>query len=88
MKPSESEPVCLISFEIARTRLGGGPDSRPSFWKVYREEQELNRRTRFQNEHVRICRPVLAPLMPQLKNTFYFRKDRLVVEKKTQVPTE
>lgn len=81
MVPNEQERICLISFEVARTRLGGGPKDRPSFWKVYRQEQELNARTDFKNEHVRICAPVLKPLLPHLNDPAYYRKGRLVYEK-------
>ena len=81
MKPTENEPICLISYEVTKIRLGGEPDSRPSFWKVYREEQQLNQKTQFQNEHVRICRPMLLHLKDHLGKPAYFRRDRLLMER-------
>ena len=81
MKPTETEPICLVSFEIARIRLGGGPDERPSFWKVYREEQELNQKTGFRNEHVRICWHHLVSPRLTLEGPVYFRQGRLVMER-------
>ena len=81
MKPSHSEPICLVSYELAQIRLGGGPDSRPSFWRVYREELELNRRTKFRNEHVRICRNVLRSLRQRVETPVYYRGNRLTTER-------
>lgn len=81
MQPSENEPICLITFEVAKIRLNGGPEERPSFWKVYREEQALNLRTNFENEHVRICLPMLGPIFPLRKIPHYMRKGRLVMER-------
>ena len=81
MAPKDSERICPISFEVARIRLGGGPDTRPSFWKVYREELELNRKTAFRNEHVRICSPLLGEAVARLKQECYFRKGQLVSER-------
>ncbi len=82
--PDISERICPVSFEVARIRLGGGPDSRTSFWKVYREELALNRKTEFRNEHVRICRNLLAPAFQHLDEAHYYRKGRLVIEKPAQ----
>lgn len=79
--PSENEEICLITFEITRIRLGGGPEERKSFWKVYREEQALNEKTNFENEHVRICLPLLGPIFPLRKIPHYLRQGRLVRER-------
>jgi hypothetical protein len=81
MEPKESERVCPISFEVARILLGGGPDSRPSFWKVYREELALNKRTGYENQHLAICRPMLLPLKDVAGIPHYFRKGKLVPER-------
>jgi hypothetical protein len=84
--PSELEPVCLVSFEIARIRLGGGPDSRPSFWKAYREELALNLRTEYQNSHVQICRTQLKSLGDKLGRKAFFRRGNIVFERHIDVP--
>ena len=49
MQPSETEAICLVSYEITQILLGGGPEDRPSFWKQYREELELNKKTQYKN---------------------------------------
>lgn len=77
MEPTRDEPICLVSFELAHIRLGGGPWSRKSFWKAYREELELNRKTQYRNEHVRICRPVMRTLHVDLSEPVYFRDGSL-----------
>lgn len=78
MLPNENEEICPISYELAEIRLGGGPDTRPSFWKVYRAELELNRRTEYRNEHIRICRHVMKSLRAPQKGPLYFRNNNLV----------
>ena len=83
MIPQENEPICLISYEVTRIRLGGAPDVRPSFWTRYREELELNRKTRYQNSHIWICRNQLAPLADRLEKVFFYRNGRLIEEKPT-----
>jgi hypothetical protein len=80
VKPSENESICLISFEIARILLGGGPQSRMSFWKAYRREVELNLKTRYQNYHVRLCERQLQTLRQPVTGKVYYRGDRLVTE--------
>lgn len=84
MKPTESEKICLVCYELARIRLGGGPESRPSFWSVYREEVEFNAATQFRNDRVRICRDLLAPVFSRQHENWFFRKGRLVEEKLAQ----
>ncbi len=86
MQPTEAERICLISYEITHTLLGGGPDSRPSFWKVYRTELALNLKTGYENYHTHVCRPVLAPIIPKLKDPYFFRRGKLVMEKPAAVP--
>jgi len=81
MKPSENEPICLISYEITQILLGGGPEDRLSFWKQYREEQELNKRTNFQNYHVQVCRNHLISLKLDLKDPIFYRNKQLTLEK-------
>jgi hypothetical protein len=81
MKPSESEPICLISYEIARIRVGGEPKDRPGFWTAYREELELNQRTHYRNQHVWICRNQLMPLREKLDTRYFYRGERLVIER-------
>ena len=81
MKPSENEPLCLISYEITQILLGGGPEERSSFWKQYREEQELNKKTNFQNYHVQVCRNHLISLKLDLKEPVFYRNKQLTLEK-------
>lgn len=81
MKPAENEPICLISYEITQILLGGGPEDRPSFWKQYREEQELNKKTNFQNYHVQVCRNHLISLNLDLKDPVFYRNKQLTLEK-------
>lgn len=86
MKPLETEPICLISFEVACILLGGGPTSRPSFWKAYRNELALNRKTLYENYHIRLCRPHLTSLRINPTTPVYYRNDRLVCEKDVHAP--
>ena len=79
--PSETEPICLISYEIAHILLGGGPDSRPSFWKAYRRELALNQKTNYKNYHVHLCRDHLGSFKVQMNEPVYFRNERLTIEK-------
>lgn len=81
MKPDEFEPICLISYEIAGILLAGGPDTRPSFWKAYRRELELNRKTNYDNYHVRVCKGQLVSLSLDHRVPVYFRNNRLTTEK-------
>ncbi len=79
--PSITEPICPVSFEVTSILLGGGPDSRTSFWKTYRQELALNQKTEFRNEHVRICGRMLAAAFSRLNEPYFYRNGRLVVEK-------
>jgi hypothetical protein len=81
MQPNPDEPICPVSYEVTEIRLGGGPDSRPSFWRVYREELALNQKTQYRNEHIRICRNVLQSLRTPQNGALYFRNNRLTREK-------
>jgi hypothetical protein len=77
VEPTHDEPICLVSFELAHIRLGGGPWNRKSFWKAYREELDLNRRTQYRNEHIRICRPVMRTLHLPPGEPVFFRDGAL-----------
>jgi hypothetical protein len=79
--PGIDEPICLISYEITYILLGDGPGSRPSFWKMYRRELELNKKTDYQNYHVHVCRNQLSSLKMNLNQPVYFRNNRLTTEK-------
>lgn len=81
LAPAESERICLISFEVAKIRVGGDPDERPGFWAAYREELELNLKTNFMNQHVLICRNQLRHLADKLEIPFYYRDNRLTTER-------
>ncbi len=79
--PNSNEPICLISYEITFILLGDGPGARPSFWKHYRRELVLNRKTNYQNYHVRVCRHQLTSLRMNLNQPVFFRNNRLTTEK-------
>ncbi len=81
LKPTESEPICLISFEITCIRLGGGPEGRTGFWKAYREALAVNKRTKYQNDRVWICRNQIAALRIKPNERAFFRNGRLTLEK-------
>jgi hypothetical protein len=81
LTPRENEPICLVSFEITAILLGGRPEERPSFWKMYHREHELNQKTQYDNYHVRICREQLLALKLDLKEPVYYRHGRLTNEK-------
>lgn len=81
MKPSETEPICLVSYEITQILLGGGPEERLSFWKQYREELELNKKTKYNNYHVQVCKNHLISLNLDLKDPVYYRNKQLTLEK-------
>lgn len=79
--PDADEQICVVSYVIAYTRVGGGPEQRPGFWPAYREAQEVNRRTHFQNHRVGICRGLIEELFrryPSMKDEpVYFRNGGL-----------
>ena len=81
MQPTETEPICLISYEITQILLGGNPEERPSFWKRYREELELNRKTKYNNYHVQVCKSHLISLNLNLKEPVFYRNKQLTLEK-------
>jgi hypothetical protein len=85
VQPNETEPICLISYEITALLLAGGPDSRTSFWKAYRRELELNQKTNYQNYHIHLCRQHLADLKLDRSRPVFFRNGRLVTEKEIQI---
>jgi hypothetical protein len=79
--PGHDEPICLISYEITFILLGDGPKARPSFWKMYRRELALNRKTQYRNYHVSVCRHQLVSLRRHLGQPVYYRNHRLTTEK-------
>ena len=81
MKPSENEKICVISYEVARIRLGGGPESRLNFWKEYRAQLDYNLRTDYKNDRIRICRPELMKIDTKPTDNLFFRNGQLTVEK-------
>lgn len=81
LPPEANEPICLISYEITFILLGGGPDQRSSFWRAYRRELALNRKTEYRNYHVEVCRAHLVSLRMRLDHPVYFRHGRLTTEK-------
>lgn len=81
LQPDENERICLISYEITRILVAGGPDSRTGFWKAYRRELEHNRKTRYRNYHIDLCRHQLIELNLDLKARVFFRNGQLVTEK-------
>lgn len=81
MVPSDSEKICLISYEVARIRVGGGPDSRTGFWRAYREALDFNIKTNYQNGRLELCRMLLLPLKDKIHQPHFFRKGRLVTER-------
>jgi hypothetical protein len=81
LPPSPEEPICLVSYEIAMILLGGGPENRSSFWKAYRRELELNRKTSYQNYHVNLCSAHLKSLRIKPTGPVFFRGNKLVTEK-------
>ena len=87
LTPGANEPICPITYELTEIRLGGGPDTRVNFWKIYRDELMLNQRTQYRNEHIRICRNVLTSLRTPQKGVLYFRNKQLIRDPEA-VPTE
>ncbi|MSP19885.1 MAG: hypothetical protein EXR74_09995 [Bdellovibrionales bacterium] len=81
MKPEETEVICLISYEITQILLGGGPEDRGSFWKQYREELKLNKKTDYLNYHTKLCRNHLVSPKLNLKEPVYYRNKTLTLEK-------
>ena len=81
LKPGVTEPICLISYEITNILLGGGPETRTGFWKAYRHELKLNKKTRYKNYHVELCRHHLTSLKLDLSVPVFYREGRLTTEK-------
>jgi hypothetical protein len=79
--PEPHEPICLISYEITHILLGDGPGKRSGFWRSYRRELELNKKTNYQNYHVAVCRHQLVSLRMTLDKPVYFRNNRLTTER-------
>lgn len=85
--PQPDERICIVTFEVARIRLGGGPQDRPSFWRVYRDELALNRKTEYKNEHVRICCPMLEPVLKHFGAPVFYRGGKLILERAVGQPS-
>lgn len=79
--PAFDEPICLVSYEITTILLAGGPDSRTGFWKAYRKELALNKKTNYRNYHVNICSPQLKSLRLKVDAPVYYRDKKLATEK-------
>jgi hypothetical protein len=79
--PEPNEPICLISYEVTFILLGDGPKNRSSFWRSYRRELALNKKTGYQNYHISVCRHYLISLKMRLDQPVYFRFNRLTTEK-------
>ena len=82
--PVADEAICLISYLIALTRVGGGPDERTGFWPAYREALNKNVASEYRNPRIEICRPILNGLLrknPSLANrSIYYREGKLTEE--------
>lgn len=85
--PGPNEPICLISYEITAILLGDGPRNRSGFWKSYRRELALNKKTNYQNYHISLCRELLTSLRMNLNEPVYFRHHRLTTEKDVDLPS-
>jgi hypothetical protein len=79
--PAHDEPICLVSYEITAILLGDGPSTRSGFWKNYRRELALNKKTDYNNYHVTLCRHLLTSLRMRLDQPVYFRNKRLTTER-------
>ena len=79
--PKIDEPICLVTYEVTSILLNGSPEERPGFWKAYRKELALNRKTDYRNYHVQICSPHLRSLKIKNPPPVFYREKRLVTEK-------
>ena len=79
--PNSSEKICLVSYELARIRLGGDPSTRSGFWAAYREALEHNLRTKYQNDRIRICQAFLKEALARKNESWFFRDEKLVHER-------
>jgi hypothetical protein len=85
VKPTPEEPICLMSYIIASTRVGGGPKERTGFWAAYREALQTNRRTKYRNRRVDLCGSFLEELyqrFPEFRQRpVFFREGQLIQER-------
>lgn len=79
--PGLNEPICLVSYEVTSILLAGGPEERSGFWKAYRKELALNKKTDYRNYHIQICSPHLRSLRTKNDSPVFYRGKRLVTEK-------
>lgn len=86
--PGHDEPVCLVSYEITVILLGDGPQARSGFWRHYRRELALNRKTDYRNYHVHLCQHLLQSLKFRLNQPVYFRNNRLTTERALDVSSQ
>lgn len=82
--PGWDEPICLISYEITTILLNGDPENRSSFWRAYRREFELNKKTDYRNYHVKLCAPQLRSLKIKVDSPVYYRGKKLATEKQVE----
>ncbi len=85
--PGPNERICLISYEITVILLGDGPHARSSFWRAYRRELELNRKTEYRNYHINLCQHQLTSLKMKLNSPVFFRDGKLTFEKQLDAAT-
>ena len=90
--PTPDEKICVISYIIATTRVGGGPDERKGFWAAYREAYATNRKTHYVNRRVDLCASLIEDLYrryPQYRDeAVYFRNGALTQERVAEVLRE
>jgi hypothetical protein len=83
--PRKTEPICMPSYIIAITRVGGGPEERTGFWPAYREALEYNRKTKYHNARLKICLPIIKQVEAQNpdwnKIPLYYRNGSLTEER-------
>lgn len=86
--PQPEERICVVSFVIALTRVGGGPKSRTGFWPAYREALETNVRTGYQNARLKLCGRIIDDLYsryPELETEeAFYRNGSLIQERVPQ----
>lgn len=79
--PELNEPICLVSYVIANTRVGGGPGERTGFWAAYWEALAFNEKSHYANHRIAIVKPLIEELLlrnPGLDDApFYYREGRL-----------
>lgn len=87
-KPTPTEEICLISYEVTKILLAGDPSDRPAFWKTYRQQLAHNLSTNYNNYRLNMCRRLLAPLEGKMGVPWYFRDARLTTERDAVPPAK